>query len=306
MLLDHFSCQAADYSKEAAYYAALMNWKIRSDDGKQAVLDIGDWGGLVIRGGYVSAAGAAATPTAGRGAAPAAVAAAAGGGPRAPRNAAFDRFCWGIEPWDAKKVEAELRKRGLDPGRRQPRQDFQSFHVKDPDGFDLQISNGNRKNRRQGAGQRQDVGAGAVRGDQMEDGVARSHLVRGLELQGDGRVLHRRCSAGSRDGRGQPEPVRDRRRRRHHHPSRRRRQPWRGPGATPPARRATIGHISFGITPFDPDQVKAELDKRGLNAREDTGGRGDIHTAPYKSYHTTTPNGFDLQISATTKSNRSS
>ena len=52
VLLDHLSCQAADYPKEAAYYAALMNWKIRSDDGKQAVLDIGDWGGLVIRGGY--------------------------------------------------------------------------------------------------------------------------------------------------------------------------------------------------------------------------------------------------------------
>src|SRR4029079_5672376 len=52
VLLDHFSCQVADYQKEAAYYAALMNWKIRSDDGKQAVLDIGDWGGLVLRGGY--------------------------------------------------------------------------------------------------------------------------------------------------------------------------------------------------------------------------------------------------------------
>ena len=52
VLLDHFSCQAADYPKEAAYYAALMNWHIRSDDGHQAVLDIGDWGGLVLRGGY--------------------------------------------------------------------------------------------------------------------------------------------------------------------------------------------------------------------------------------------------------------
>src|SRR5438876_7591389 len=54
VLLDHLSCQAADYAKEAAYYQALMNWKIRSDDGKQAVLDIGDWGGLIIRGGYVA------------------------------------------------------------------------------------------------------------------------------------------------------------------------------------------------------------------------------------------------------------
>src|SRR4051812_23798664 len=52
VLLDHFSCQVVDYPKEAAYYQALMNWKIRSDDGKQAVLDIGDWGGLVLRGGY--------------------------------------------------------------------------------------------------------------------------------------------------------------------------------------------------------------------------------------------------------------
>jgi hypothetical protein len=50
--------------------------------------------------------------------------------------------------------------------------------------------------------------------------------------------------------------------------------------------------------------VKGELERRGLTAREDTGGRGDIHTASYKSYHTTTPNGFDLQISATTKANR--
>ena len=65
-----------------------------------------------------------------------------------------------------------------------------------------------------------------------------------------------------------------------------------------------MGHISFGIENFEPDAVKAELTKRGLSAREDTGGRGDIHTAQYKSYHTTTPNGFDLQISATTRSTR--
>src|SRR5262249_24940798 len=73
---------------------------------------------------------------------------------------------------------------------------------------------------------------------------------------------------------------------------------------TPQPRRAGMGHISFGIALFDPDAVKAELEKRGLSAREDTGGRGDIHTAAYKSYHTTTPNGFDLQISATNRSNR--
>src|SRR5438046_2229675 len=118
VLLDHFSCRVADYPKEAAYYAALMNWKIRSDDGTQAVLDIGDWGGLVLRGGYQAPpATPAPTPTPAGDAAAAGGASGrgggAGGGPRAPRNAAFDSFCWGIEPWDAKNVEAELRKRGL-------------------------------------------------------------------------------------------------------------------------------------------------------------------------------------------------
>ena len=75
-------------------------------------------------------------------------------------------------------------------------------------------------------------------------------------------------------------------------------------GVVPVERRAGIGHISFGITPWDPDAVKAELTRRNLNAREDTGGRGDIHTAKYQSYHTTTPNGYDLQISIVTKATR--
>ena len=63
-------------------------------------------------------------------------------------------------------------------------------------------------------------------------------------------------------------------------------------------RRAIIGHVSVGLTPWDTDKVKAELDKRGLTGRADTGGKGDIHdvAAKYKSYHTTTPDGFDLQI----------
>jgi catechol 2,3-dioxygenase-like lactoylglutathione lyase family enzyme len=73
----------------------------------------------------------------------------------------------------------------------------------------------------------------------------------------------------------------------------------------PPVRRAVMNHISFGITPFDPDKVSAELCARGLQARVDTGSiasspdrEKDIHTANYKSFHTRTPNNFDLQISA--------
>ena len=62
-----------------------------------------------------------------------------GGAPRAPRNAAFDGMAWGIDKWDAKKVEAELKARGLSPVA-DNHGDFQSFHVKDPDGFDLRIT----------------------------------------------------------------------------------------------------------------------------------------------------------------------
>ena len=303
VLLDHLSCQVVDYAKEAAYYAALMNWKIRSDDGKQALLDIGDWGGLLLRGGYqappappVAPAPPAGDPAAGgRGG--------RGGAPRAPRNAAFDSFCWGIEPWDAKQVEAELRKRGLTPVADNVGKDFQSFHVKDPDGFDLQISNGSRKNRRQGAANGKTSAPSpfeptnwktvwldhiSFEVSNYKETVAFYTALLGwkpgmdegsqnqCEIGDVGDIIIRRGGGGNRGG---------------------------GAG-TMPARRAAMGHISFGITPFDPDQVKAELEKRGLTARVDTGGRGDIHTSPYKSYHTTTPNGFDLQISATTRTNR--
>jgi catechol 2,3-dioxygenase-like lactoylglutathione lyase family enzyme len=305
VLLDHLSCQVVDYPKEAAYYAALMNWKIRSDDGKQAMLDIGDWGGLLLRGGYVAppappapAAGDAAAGGRGGG---------RGGPPRAPRLAAFDGFCFGIDPWDAKKVEAELRARGLSPiadNDAQRGKDFQSFHVKDPDGFDLQISNGSRKNRRQGSANGRTSSPAPFEStawktvwldhisfevSNYKETAAFYHALLGWKLGTDegsqnqceigdvGGIIIRRGGGGNRGA---------------------------GAGTTPPARRAAMGHISFGIAGFDPDAVKAELAKRGLTAREDTGGRGDIHTANYKSYHTTTPNGFDLQISATTKANR--
>ena len=72
----------------------------------------------------------------------------------------------------------------------------------------------------------------------------------------------------------------------------------------PNPRQARMDHIAFGIANFDPDKVKDELLKRGLSAGADTGAiesspasEKDIHTATYKSYHTNTPNGFNLQIS---------
>jgi catechol 2,3-dioxygenase-like lactoylglutathione lyase family enzyme len=319
VLLDHFTMQAADYKKEAAYFAALMNWKIRSDDGTQAVLDIGDWGGLVIKNGYQPAAPATAPPAAAAGAPPPDAAAAGragrgGGRGGAPRQSAMTGFCWGITPWDAKKVQAELTKRGLNPvADNDPKNGFESFHVKDPGGFDLQISNGNRKNRRQKPaagsvgvaapfestawktvwldhisfevadykaivafyaallGWKPGVDEGSL--NQVEIGDVGDALIRG------GNSLDPNFGRGRAGADGTPGPV-------------------------VPPRTSGIGHIAFGITPFDPDAVKAELTKRGLTAREDTGNTGDIHQTRYKSYHTTSPNGFDLQISNLTQATR--
>src|SRR5436189_4045387 len=44
--LDHIAFRVPDYRKEAAFYAALMGWKLRSDDGRQVVMGIGDWGSV--------------------------------------------------------------------------------------------------------------------------------------------------------------------------------------------------------------------------------------------------------------------
>ena len=47
-----------------------------------------------------------------------------------------DHVAYTIETWDKKYVGDELRRRGLDP---RPDTD-ESFHVKDPDGYDVQIA----------------------------------------------------------------------------------------------------------------------------------------------------------------------
>jgi catechol 2,3-dioxygenase-like lactoylglutathione lyase family enzyme len=269
--------QVGDASKEAAYYSALMNWEVRSDMGGAILLDIGDIGGIKLRNGYTPPAGAR---------------------PGGSRAYAWDGFCWGITPWDAKKVEAELRARGLDPVADHDGKTFESFHVKDPDGFDLQISNTTRRPPTpdaapvylapfpathwrtvwldhisfQASNYKESVAfycallgwkAGTDEGSQTE-----------CEIGDVGNIIIRAGGGG------------------------------RGGTTTPAPRRATIDHIAFGITPWDADAVKAELDARQRNARADTGGKGDIHDAAYQSYHTTTPNGFDLQISNATKARR--
>jgi catechol 2,3-dioxygenase-like lactoylglutathione lyase family enzyme len=261
--LDHFTFLMPDYRKEAAFYVALMGWKLRSDDGKQAVLDIGDWGTAVFRS--------------------------------APerQKVTVSNFCFVIEPWNAKTVEAELRKRGMTPVAGNGPDGFESFHVKDPEGWDLQIANANgfaraRKTPANGKSAAPPPFASTdwktVWLDHISFSVSNykkcasfySNLLGWKETYDEGSQHELMIGeVGDIIIRNAAAPGRDR-----------------------------LDHISFGISPWDTDGVKEQLEKRGLRARVDTSTNDEIHIAAFKSYHTTTPNGFDLQISYVTHENR--
>ena len=132
--LDHISYSVTDYKKSAAFYSNLMGWTIRNDNGtNQASLDIGNLGGIIIRN---------ARRPAGEGAQPAPAAAAQPGQPpRPPLTGVINHISYGVAPWNTDAVKAELERRGLSPRPDMVGDNFKSFHVFDPDGWDLQISN---------------------------------------------------------------------------------------------------------------------------------------------------------------------
>ena len=111
--VNHISYQVADYAKTRDFYANLLGMKVTQDNGSQCYLTFGDHGSwLLARNGRQG------NPT--------------------PR---VDHIAYTIETWDKDKVKAELDRRGLNP-----RVDTEnSFHVKDPDGFDVQISGNEMK-----------------------------------------------------------------------------------------------------------------------------------------------------------------
>jgi len=287
--LDHVTFEVADYKKEAAFYIAVMGWTLRRDDGRQAVMDLGDWGTVVFRqmpSGRPAASGAP--------------------------GAVVTSFGFVIEPWDARAVESELRKRGLSPVPDNDGKGFESFHVKDPDGFDLQIGNGNghARDRKTPSTARlseplpfQPTGWKTVWLDHLSFGArnykASASFYRNLlgwKPTYDEGSQHELMigEAGDIIIRGGNTLV--------------------SGGGQGDATRRGIDHISFGIAPWDTDGVKKELEKRGLKAQVDTSSRhkspdgtwvpDEIHTAAFKSYHTDTPNGYNLQISYVTHDNR--
>lgn len=293
---DQVTFQVADYPKEAAFYAALMGWKLRSDDGTQAVMDVGEWGSVVFR-----KAGPGVLESA-----------SSSGGRGGPARAVVTSFGFAIDTWNAKTVEAELRKRGLSPVADNDGKGFESFHVKDPDGFDLQISNGggHSKNRKKPSTARlaepapfAATGWKTVWLDHFSFGATNykksasfyQNLLGWTPTYDEGSQNELMIGEiGDIIIRG-GNPL----------------DPNFGKGD---ARRNGIDHISLGIEPWDTDGVKAELEKRGLRAQVDTSSKhkmpdgtwvnDEIHTAAFKSYHTQTPNGYNLQISYVTHANR--
>ncbi|MFI5233555.1 MAG: VOC family protein, partial [Gemmatimonadales bacterium] len=218
-------------------------------------------------------------------------------------GALWDGFAWGISPWDTKKVEAALKDRGLNPvADHDASKDFYSFHVKDPDGMDVQITNGTKKNRRKGPANGklnveapfESMGLKTVYLDHISYAVTSYKETvafyeallgwKGLGDEGSQNETQISPEIGGLLIRGGNSTS---------------------PTFTMPAERhAVMNHISFGVTPFDADKIWAECCARGLQARVDTGAiasspekEHDIHTATYKSYHTRTPNNYDLQFS---------
>jgi catechol 2,3-dioxygenase-like lactoylglutathione lyase family enzyme len=304
--LDDITMRVADYPKEVAFYAALMGWTLRLDDGTRAVMDMGPLGAMVLQAAPELATAAAAVPArdtsagGGRG----------GRGSRAPARAIVDSFGFVIEPWNARTIEAALRARGLAPVAVAGRSGYESFEIKDPDGFAVRLSN---RRRLDGSASLASLaplpaplpfaptGWKTVWLDHLSFSVTNykesasfySNLLgwrptydEGSQnelLIGDvGDIIIRGGNPLSPTfGRG-----------------------GRGGAAAAPARQARVDHISFGISPWDTDGVKTALEQRGLRAQIDTSTGDEIHVAAFKSYHTSTPNGYNLQISAVTRDTR--
>jgi catechol 2,3-dioxygenase-like lactoylglutathione lyase family enzyme len=141
--LDHISYAVSDYRRSTAFYRDLMGWEIRNDNGtNQCTLKIGDLGGIIIRNRREPAANtqpAASAQPSGNGQ--------GGQASRPPITGVINHVSWGVQPWDTEKVKAELEKRGLKPRPDMVGENFKSWHVTDPDGWDLQISNQTKDSR---------------------------------------------------------------------------------------------------------------------------------------------------------------
>jgi catechol 2,3-dioxygenase-like lactoylglutathione lyase family enzyme len=109
--INHVSMQVADYTKTRDFYAGLFGMKVTNDDGKtQCRLTFGD--------NILIARNANSRP----------------GGKTGVDHIAYTLANWDTDSAVKPAVEAELKRRGLTI-----RTTEGSFHVQDPDGFEVQM-----------------------------------------------------------------------------------------------------------------------------------------------------------------------
>jgi len=282
--LDHITFRVVNAKAEAAFYAAVMGWTLRQDDGTQVVMDMGGNGSAIFRSSPLPSLQ------------PVTRAVTASGS--TPVRAAVDGLGFVISPWNSERIASGVRERGLDPTADNDASGFQSFRFKGPDGIDLQVSNRPRYRQRSASdlplpfpptGWRTVwLDHLSLRASNYKTAASFYENLLGWKptydegsqnelLMGDvGDIIIR--------GGNPLDPD---------------------PSKNPVGDVGRIDHISFGITPWDTDGVRTVLETRKLAVTVDTVGGGDIHVAPYKSYHTVTPNGYNLQISRITRSTRS-
>jgi catechol 2,3-dioxygenase-like lactoylglutathione lyase family enzyme len=132
--VNHISYAVPDYKKTRDWYADVLGMGISHDDGNQCYMTFGNGSWLLPRNnrrpeGQGRAGGQARTPEQ-------QAAFAATQANRKPVTGLVNHIAYTIDNWDADRVKSKLESYGLTP-----RVDTEnSFHVTDPDGYDVQIS----------------------------------------------------------------------------------------------------------------------------------------------------------------------
>jgi catechol 2,3-dioxygenase-like lactoylglutathione lyase family enzyme len=143
--LDHISYQVNDYRVTRDFYAELMGMEVKNDNGKtQCELYFGD-SMLLARNHFRPRGSEAAASTPPAPTPPAAATPAPQAGTRPAPTSLVDHIAYRIYNWDTDQVREELLRRKLMKDTTKPDTGggipgYSSFHVTDPDGFNLQIS----------------------------------------------------------------------------------------------------------------------------------------------------------------------
>jgi catechol 2,3-dioxygenase-like lactoylglutathione lyase family enzyme len=113
--VDHISYRVTDYTRTRDFYADLLGMTVTDDTGTQCELRFGN--------AMITARN-----------------------PRQPTQTVpnVDHVSYWVGDWDTDRVKAQFDKRGLvsrlDLGDKSSPQNYVSFHIKDPDGTDVQIA----------------------------------------------------------------------------------------------------------------------------------------------------------------------